>query len=126
MPAETVTTQPLVRTHFRSGVTIVAPKGGLRHDTPMPDEFYDSVRRTLDDGCLSILVDFSGVTAIDATGVARLTRALTSTCRAGGELKLLRVPPHVYDLLEIIRLHDTFEFFDEENEALRSFRDGSV
>ena len=116
-----MTTQTRVQTYLRSGVTIVAPKGRLRHDTPMPDEFYEAVRQALDDGCSRILVDFSAVTAIDATGVARLTRALTSTCRVGGSLKLLRVPPHVYDLLEIIRLHDTFEFFDDESQAVESF-----
>ena len=105
---------------LRSDVMIVAPEGRLHHDTTVPDDFYESVRRLLEDGYLKIIVDFSGVTAIDATGVARLTRALTTTCRAGGSLKLLRVPPHVYDLLEIIRLHDTFEFFDQEKDAIES------
>ncbi len=102
-------------------VTIVAPEGRMRHDTPTPDDFYASVRHALEQGHTRILVDFSAVTTIDATGVARLTRALTSTCTAGGSLKLLRVPPHVYDILEITRLHEAFEFFDDETEAIRSF-----
>jgi anti-anti-sigma factor len=79
------------------------------------------VRRALEEGRIKILVDFSAVTTIDATGVARLTRALTSTCNAGGALKLLRVPPLVYDVLEIIRLHEAFEMFEDESEAIHSF-----
>jgi anti-anti-sigma factor len=102
-------------------VTIVAPEGRMRHDTPMPDSFYASVRRALEEGRIRILVDFSAVTTIDATGVARLTRALTSTCNAGGSLKLMRVSPLVYDVLEIIRLHESFEIFEDESEAIRSF-----
>ena len=118
--------QSRVQTHLRSGVAVIAPRGRLHHDTPVPDELYDSVRQTLDDGCSNIVVDFSGVTAIDATGVARLTRALASTCSAGGSLKLLSVPPHVCDLLEIIRLQSAFQFFDEESEAIRSFDSGTA
>ena len=94
-----MTTLAEVPTRLRSGVTIVAPEGRLGHDTPMVDELYDSVRRTLDEGRSKILIDFSRVSAIDATGVARLTRALTSTRKVGGALKLLRVPPHANLLL---------------------------
>ena len=75
----------MTRCVLRSGVAIIAPRGRLHHDTPVPDELYDSVRQTLDDGYSKILVDFSGVTAIAATGVARLTRALASTCTAESE-----------------------------------------
>lgn len=110
-----------VLTRRHSNVTIVIPEGNLRHDDPVVEELYDSVRQTLDAGCSKILIDFSAVSAIDATGVSRLTRALTSTSRVGGTLKLLNVPPHIYDLLKIIRLHDVFEFFDDEIEAVESF-----
>jgi hypothetical protein len=53
--------------------------------------------------------------------VGELVAGLRTARRFGAELKLLNLGERVYSTLDMARLLPTFETYDEEGEAVRSF-----
>lgn len=84
---------------------------------------YSAVRRELDNGRKSLLLDLSRVTLLDSTGLGVLVSCLTSAASRGARLKLLRPSPKVEDVLQITQTDQLFEIFHDEEEAIRSFQD---
>lgn len=68
-----------------------------------------------------ILVDLSGVDAMDSLGISDLIGAYTWVQRAGGELKILRPSRKIQVLMETAALDQIFDIFSEETEAFGSF-----
>lgn len=69
----------------------------------------------------ALLLDCAHVTAIDSQGIRALVRNTVSLQNRGGQLKLLRVTRRVRTVLEVTRLLNVIEAFDDEDAALRSF-----
>ena len=79
---------------------------GLRGDVDLAAR--DSVVATLDDGvararsaAVGLMVDLSGVTFLDSTGIGCLVRAVNALDREGLALTLCCPPPGVQRVLEI-------------------------
>lgn len=104
----------------RDGVTILAPKGKITIGVG-DVALRNAVHETLDAGHQKILIDLSGVSTIDSSGVGELVSAYTTVTNRGGKLKLLKIPPKVSDVLQITQLITVFESFDDEDEAVASF-----
>jgi anti-sigma B factor antagonist len=68
-----------------------------------------------------ILIDLSGVDAMDSLGISDLIGAYTRVQRAGGDLKILRPSNKIQILMETAALDQLFEIFSEEAEAFGSF-----
>jgi anti-anti-sigma factor len=62
------------------------------------------------DACLTI--DLSGVTFMSSSGLAMLVQIRKAATAAGMELRLVRVPKRVTELLEITALADVFAVAD--------------
>ncbi len=104
-----------------NGVEIINLGGRLTlGDTSV--SLRDEVKREIDGGVLKILLDLGEVTHIDSAGLGELISAYTSVTNRGGELKLLNLTKHVHDLMQITKLYTVFDVFDNENEAIASFR----
>ena len=86
-----------------------------------PRGLRESVREALDAGSRKIVLDLSGVTKMDSTGIGELAASLTTCARYGGRLKLLNPSPKPFDKLQISGLLRTFEIFHDEAEAIESF-----
>ncbi len=69
-----------------------------------------------------ILLNLSGLAYLDSAGVGELVAGLKTARRFGAELKLLNLGDRVYSTLDMARLLPTFETYDDEAEALRSFQ----
>ncbi|HEX8288732.1 MAG TPA: STAS domain-containing protein [Pyrinomonadaceae bacterium] len=69
-----------------------------------------------------ILLNFSDVRFIDSSGVGELVSGLTAVNRENGQLKLLNLPRRVRELLEITHLLTIFDAFENEVEAVKSFK----
>lgn len=69
----------------------------------------------------ALLLDCSGVPAIDSQGIKSLVRAAISLQSREGKLKLLHLSRRVRDVLELTRLHTVIETFDDEEAAVKSF-----
>jgi len=69
----------------------------------------------------ALLLDCANVPAIDSQGIRSLVRNAVSLHNRGGQLKLLNLTPRVRSVLEVTRLLNVIEAFDDEEAALRSF-----
>lgn len=72
-------------------------------------------------GRTNILLDLSGVTTIDSSGIGELVGSYTTVTNRGGKLKLLHLPAKLNELLHVTQLITVFEVYENEQEALASF-----
>jgi anti-sigma B factor antagonist len=84
--------------------------------------FRDTIRDLTAKGNKKLLINLSEVSYIDSSGIGEMVSAFTSVTNAGGQLKLLGLSKRVKDLLQITKLYTVFEAFDDETEAVRSFK----
>ena len=68
-----------------------------------------------------ILLDLSGVTTIDSSGIGELVGSYTTVTNKGGKLKLLHLPAKLNELLHVTQLITVFEVYENEQEAIASF-----
>jgi len=83
---------------------------------------YAAVREELDNGHKAILLHLWQVSFIDSTGLGRLVACLTSASSRDAKVKLLRPSPRVKDVLKITGTEQLFEIFDNEDQAVQSFK----
>jgi anti-sigma B factor antagonist len=104
----------------RDGVTILEPKGKIT--IGLGDvALRNAVHEVVGGGSKQILIDLSGVTTMDSSGVGELVSTFTTVTNRGGKLKLLHLPPKIQDIMQVTQLITVFEVFDDEDEAVRSF-----
>ncbi len=104
------------------GVTIVGLEGKLtigEGDVQLREEIKD----LLDDGVKKILINLKGVKMMDSSGLGELVRTRASATEAEAVIKLLHVEDKVQEVLEMTRLIGVFETYDDEIDAIASFRD---
>ena len=82
---------------------------------------HDAAGEQLGRGRARILVDLSGVDAMDSLGISDLIGAYTWVQRAGGELKILRPSRKIQVLMETAALDQLFEIFSDDADAFGSF-----
>jgi anti-sigma B factor antagonist len=70
---------------------------------------------------VKILVDLDGVSYIDSSGVGMMVALLKTVQRSGGDIRLLRLNSRGQRLFSLLKLRSTFETFDDEALAVRSF-----
>ena len=80
------------------------------------------LERLLQSGARKLLVNLTGVTQVDSSGISTLVRAFVTLGRSGGSLKLLGVRGRVRGVLSVTRLLKAIPNFDDETTALSSFR----
>jgi anti-sigma B factor antagonist len=81
----------------------------------------DAIDELLAENRKKILLNLSQVAFLDSAGVGELVSGLKTARRLGADLKLLNVGDRVYSTLDMARLLPTFETFDDEAQAVRSF-----
>ena len=82
----------------------------------------DSVRTLVEGGKKRILLNLGGVNYIDSSGIGELIANYTTVSREGGQLKLLNLTDKIQNLLVITKLLTVFDAYDNEAEALNSFK----
>jgi len=68
-----------------------------------------------------IVLHLGEVVFIDSSGLGMLVRLLTSTRRAGGDLKLCNVPPAVLKVLKMTNLIMLFDTHESEEDVVSAF-----
>jgi anti-sigma B factor antagonist len=102
------------------GVEIIKLEGKITigaGDTQLREVITDA----LNGGRSNILLDLSGVTTIDSSGIGELVGSYTTATNRGGKLKLLHLPAKLNELLHITQLITVFEVYDNEQDAIKSF-----
>ena len=72
-------------------------------------------------GVVRIVVDLASVTSIDSSSVSMMSAELKHTRQNGGDMRLLHLTRQRLHLLGRIKLLMTFETFEDEAAAIRSF-----
>jgi anti-sigma B factor antagonist len=84
------------------------------------------LRQAIDDQILqnhkAVLLNFSGVTYIDSSGISELVQSFKALRNLGGHLKIVNLSNKVYSTLQIAKLLPIFEIFDNEHAAVGSFK----
>jgi anti-sigma B factor antagonist len=73
-------------------------------------------------GRTRIIVNLSGVDFMDSAGMGELVASHRMVERFGGQLKIMRPHSRVENSLTTAKLLPLFEVFDDEKEAVQSFK----
>ena len=83
---------------------------------------HRSIRCLVDEGKTKILLNLSSVTHIDSIGLGELISSHVTLSNRGGEIKLIHLTELVHDLMTITKLLTVFDVYDNEPDALASFK----
>ena len=81
-----------------------------------------TIQGSLKDGEKKILLNLENVKYMDSSGIGELVACYTSVTNRGGQLKLLNLKSRILELLQVTQLLQVFEAYDEEGEAIQSFK----
>jgi anti-anti-sigma factor len=84
-------------------------------------QLREVIANAVNSGKTNILLDLSGVTTIDYSGIGELVGSYTTVTNRGGKLKLLHLPAKLNELLHVTQLITVFEVYEDENEAVKSY-----
>ena len=82
----------------------------------------NAIRGLIEQGNKKILLNLASVKNVDSSGIGELIANYTTMSRDGGQLKLLKLTDKIRDLLVITKLLTVFDAYDDEAEALNSFK----
>lgn len=100
-------------------VVVVRPRGNL--DIQNSTDFKNTVKSTVSDGNIKIVIDLAYVNFIDSSGLGSLVACLRSTNQEGGSVKLAGLTSEVRIVIELTRLHHVFSIFHTVEDAVASF-----
>jgi anti-sigma B factor antagonist len=81
-----------------------------------------AIRRLVGEGKKKILLNLSGVGYVDSSGIGELVSSFTAVNKEGGQLKLLNLTQKIQDLLAITKLLTVFDTYENEGDALASYK----
>jgi anti-anti-sigma factor len=85
----------------------------------------EAVKRVRRLGYRKILLNLLDMTSSNTSSIRALLAAFSATSETRCELKLVNVDRRMKELLFLVGLHEHFEWFDSEREALESFERNS-
>ena len=107
------------------GVEIIALQGKITigsGDSQLKEAIQNVINADVKaDRKSKILLDMSGVTTIDSSGIGELVGSYTTVANRQGKLKLLHLPAKLNELLHVTQLITVFEVYENEAEAVKSF-----
>jgi anti-sigma B factor antagonist len=87
-------------------------------DVASAPEFHKSASDLIASGPPIAVIDLSGVSFIDSTGLGVLVRAETQAREAGKSLRLVVTQPQIMKLLELTGLDEVFTVLSNTNDAV--------
>ncbi len=82
----------------------------------------DVVHGLLSQGHKNILINLAKVPYMDSAGIGEIIRCHTSATKQGATVKLLKLTKKIKEVLTITRLITVLDHFDDEDEAIKSFK----
>lgn len=112
----------------RAGVNnnIAVIKVGGYIDTTTSAELEHSLDSLLKAGMFKITIDLGNVDYISSAGWGIFISEIKGIREKGGDLKLVRMIPDVYEVFELLEFHYILKAFDTLEEAVRDFDKGGV
>ncbi|PYS52992.1 MAG: anti-sigma factor antagonist [Acidobacteria bacterium] len=81
-----------------------------------------AIRRLLEENKKKILLNLGKVGYIDSSGIGELVSSYTAINKENGQLKLLNLTTKLKDLLGITKLLTVFDVYENESDALSSYK----
>lgn len=101
-------------------VTILDLQG--RATVGLGDDLLTShLRKLIAHGALNVLIDLTGLTQVDSSGLSAIVRAFVSLGQRGGGLILLKPRGSVKLVLETMHLLEVIPSYEDEAQAIASF-----
>ena len=85
-------------------------------------QIRERIKDLLADGQRQILLNLGDVSYLDSAGLGALIGSYTTVKREAGQLKLMNLTKRIQDLLAITKLITVFDTYDNEKEAIGSFK----
>jgi anti-sigma B factor antagonist len=105
----------------QSGDVTILDLGGRITIGSGEEALRNAMQEIMNNGAKKVLINMSGVTMIDSSGIGELVSAYTTATNRGTKLKLANLPAKVSDILTITQLITVFDVYDSESEAIQSF-----
>jgi len=86
------------------------------------DELRQSINAAIKDNEKQLVLNFAEVPYLDSTGLGEVVRSYTTLKKVGGAVKIANLSNKVKDLMMVTKLITVFETFENENEAVKSFK----
>jgi anti-sigma B factor antagonist len=111
-----------ISTRESGDVSILDLRGRSTIDGGESELLSDQLRRLVSDGVRKVLLNLADLTQVDSSGVSIIVGTFVSLKRQGGDLKLLCPSGRVLEVLTVLHLIEIIPSFQDEAEALASFR----
>ena len=82
---------------------------------------HENMRELMAQGHAKILLNLSGVTFMDSSGIGELVSGYVSVSHRNGRLKLCGLTKRIRDLLQVTRLYTVLDICEWEEDAISSF-----
>jgi anti-anti-sigma factor len=102
-----------------AGLRCFTPQGRL--DALTVPKFEETLRDHLSRGTANLVVDFGDVTYISSSGLRALLTARRLAKSHGGDVKLARLSPRVYEIFEMVGFTQVFGIYDSVEAAQSAF-----
>lgn len=113
---------PLEISIRQSGDVTIVDLRGRASIGPNTDLLDRRLRELIASGVRNMLVNLAGLTMMDSSGIASIAGSYVSLVRLGGSLKMLSPGDRVREALRVMRLLNSIPTYQNESEALASFR----
>ncbi len=91
---------------------------GGADSTQFRDLLYDAINNDI----VNVVVDLSGATWMNSSGLGMLISGLTTMRSSGGDLRLVGLSDRTRRPLEVTRLDGVFQIFDSQEDAITSYK----
>ena len=105
---------------YRDNVAILDITGEIIGESRF--ELNTAIQAEIDSGRAGLILNLEEVPMMDSVGLGMLVAAYTSLTRKEAKMALLNVGRSIRYLLVITKLDQIFEKYDDEDEALESFK----
>ncbi len=104
---------------FRNSISIIKVGGYI--DTTTSSELEHALNGLLKAGSYNIIIDLGNVDYVSSAGWGIFISEIKGIREKGGDLKLVRMIPEVYEVFELLEFHFILKAFDTIEEAIKDF-----
>lgn len=101
-------------------VEIISPEGRL--DAYSSNQLEEIMNTLIEEGCTKIVVNFEGTEYISSSGLRVMLASVKKLKNKDGDMKLASLQRYVMEVFEIAGLTPIFDFYESEDEAVKSFQ----
>ncbi len=109
-----------ISTRYRDNVVILDITGEVIGEARF--DLNSAIQEYVDSDRAGLILNLEEVPMMDSVGLGMLVAAYTSLARKGNKVVLLNVGRSIRYLLVITKLDQIFEKYDDEDEAVESFK----